>query len=179
MPHRIREAWMSKSAGGKPYNGPVEVGETYVGGKEEKHAERQAQGTGGRGAGLEGARGRREGPGDESGLRAVTNTTKPTFQGFVAEPVALDATVYTYEGMPFKHELVKHAVRHEGLSRALMQNETTMARASVRNPYERAATQAFPVAALPKPGPRSPSRPERLVQTPPQGPSARSRGSFS
>ena len=32
MLHRIREAWMPKS-GGKPYDGPVEVDETYMGGK--------------------------------------------------------------------------------------------------------------------------------------------------
>ena len=32
MLHRIREAWMPKG-GGKPYDGPVEVDETYFGGK--------------------------------------------------------------------------------------------------------------------------------------------------
>ena len=33
MPHRIREAWMPEADGGPPYDGPVEVDETYVGGK--------------------------------------------------------------------------------------------------------------------------------------------------
>lgn len=33
MPHRIREAWMPEADEGPPYDGPVEVDETYVGGK--------------------------------------------------------------------------------------------------------------------------------------------------
>ena len=33
MLHRIREAWMPKTGGGKPFEGPVEADETYMGGK--------------------------------------------------------------------------------------------------------------------------------------------------
>ena len=52
MLHRIREAWMPKAGGGKPYDGPVEVDETYMGGKRKNmsNAKRKELAGTGRGA---------------------------------------------------------------------------------------------------------------------------------
>ena len=68
MLHRIREAWMPKG-GGKPYDGPVEVDETYR--EAPQHVECSPQGAGGHRArcGRQNGGCRREGPGDESRLR--------------------------------------------------------------------------------------------------------------
>ena len=47
--------------------------------------------------------------------KVVRSTNKATLQGFVADNVAPDATVFTddataYQGLPYKHESVKHSV---------------------------------------------------------------------
>ena len=118
LAHRIRETWVKKNA---PMAGPVEVDETYFGGREgNKHArKKQRLGRGGIGkAIIAGAKDR-----DTNKVRAevVEATDAETLQGFIADHVAPDATIYTdeaaaYKGMPFKHESVRHGtgeyVRH-------------------------------------------------------------------
>ena len=112
LSHRIRECW---DEGQKRYSGPVEVDETYVGGKERnKHASLKLRaGRGGVGKSIiVGAKDR-----DTNRVCAsmIGNTDKQSLQGFVINHARPGATVYTdehsgYKGMPFHHEAVKHGV---------------------------------------------------------------------
>ena len=123
MLHRIREAWMPKSGGGgdgTPFQGPVEVDETYFGGKRANmsNAKRKELADAGVGRGAVGKTavvGMKDRATNQVSARVVTDTTKPTLQGFVMEHTDPDATVYSdeaaaYEGLPNPHEAVKHSV---------------------------------------------------------------------
>ena len=86
MMHRIREAWMSR----KLNAGRGAVGKTAVAGIKDREL-------------------------NEVRAKVVEDTTARTLQGFVADNVSSDATVYTddstsYSNLPFYHESVKHSV---------------------------------------------------------------------
>ena len=112
MLHRIREAWNAECEG--LFAGPVEVDETYFGGREgNKHAhKKQRLGRGGVGkAVVAGAKDRAT---NRVRAEVVKATDAETLQGFVVDHAAPGATVYTdeaaaYKGMPFKHESVRHS----------------------------------------------------------------------
>ena len=112
MAHRLREALKEEDA---LFSGPVEVDESFLGGKEKnKHANKKLHaGRGGVGKAIVvGAKDRET---NRVSATVVKNTDAKTLQGFVGDHAVKGATVYTddhggYQGMPFKHETVKHSV---------------------------------------------------------------------
>ena len=114
MLHRLREAWARQTGG--PLSGPVEVDETYMGGKRHNMSLRKRAEQTGRGpVGKTPVVGVKDRETNEVRAQAIENTDAETLQGFVADHVAPEAKVYTddaaaYDGLPQAHESVRHSV---------------------------------------------------------------------
>ena len=118
MMHRIREAWGED--GGEPFDGPVEVDESYFGGRRKNmsNAKRKALREAGAGRGAVGKTavvGMKDRATNEVRAEVVTTTDAETLQEFVEENTEADATVYTddaaaYRGVERTHQAVRHSV---------------------------------------------------------------------
>ena len=110
MAHRIREMWNRANV---PFAGPVEVDETWVGGKEQNRHQSKKHGTG-PGAGKSIVVGAKDRASNQIAAEQIHRTDRATLHGFVQDHAADDAEVYTdehrsYEGLPH-HQAVKHSV---------------------------------------------------------------------
>ena len=112
MAHRIRE---TLAAQGSKFSGPVEVDETYIGGKERnKHESKRLKA--GRGpVGKTAVVGMKDRDTGQITSEVVESTDGPTLQEFVERNTKPTATVYTddaraYKGIHRQHETVKHSV---------------------------------------------------------------------
>ena len=118
MQQRIREAWTGEGAA--MMDGPVEVDETYFGGKRKNmsNAKRKAlrEAEAGRGAvGKTAVIGAKDRDSNRVAARVIESTDGPTLKGFVIDHAAPGAKVYSddagaYAGIPFDHETVKHSL---------------------------------------------------------------------
>ena len=113
LAHRIRKSFETN---GGLFAGPVEVDESYFGGRranmpKAKRKKMSGRGTAGKTA-VVGAKDRASG---RVSAVVVPSTDTKTLQSFVSENAAPGATVYTdeaaaYQGIPFAHEAVRHSV---------------------------------------------------------------------
>ncbi|MDE0629632.1 MAG: IS1595 family transposase [Bryobacterales bacterium] len=115
LAHRIRDA-LSES-GKATFAGPVEVDETYMGGKRRNMSNSKRKTQTGRGpVGKTAVVGAKDRESNQVAAKVVTSTDRDTLQGFVKDHAADDATVYTdeakaYKTLPFNHDSVKHSLK--------------------------------------------------------------------
>ena len=114
LAHRIRESWADGQAA--PFAGPVEIDETYIGGKRRNMSRAKRKDLTGRGAvGKAAVAGAKDRASNRVSARTVRGTDTETLQGFVRETAKPGASVFTddaaaYRGMGgFKHESVNHS----------------------------------------------------------------------
>lgn len=114
LAHRIREAWNYDL---EQFNGPVEVDETYIGGKEKnKHADKKLNA--GRGTvGKTAVVGTKDRTTKQIQAQVVENTTAETLTGFVYSTSRQKAQTYTDDAKAYQalkraaHATVKHSVK--------------------------------------------------------------------
>ena len=113
LAHRLRKAF--ETSGGL-FLGPVEVGETYMGGVRKNMPKGRRAAMEGRGAvGETAVVGAKDRESNEVRARVVERTDAATLQGFVVEHAYAFATVYTddasaYAGLLHRHDTVKHSL---------------------------------------------------------------------
>ena len=114
LAHRIRKVWDKEQE--KRFEGPVEVDETYIGGKESnKHASKKLNA--GRGTvGKIAVAGIKDRDSNQVNVEVVESTNKSTLQGFIGDNVEIGAEVYSdehgaYTGMvDYRHDAVAHGI---------------------------------------------------------------------
>ena len=114
MQHRIREAWAGEAA--EIMAGPVEAGETHVGGRRANMSKAERKARKGRGpVDMTTVAGVKDRATKKVAAKVVRDTTAATLQSFVRGHAGEAAVVYTdehrtYRGLP-RHEAVNHGVR--------------------------------------------------------------------
>ena len=111
MLHRIREAFSDLAQG---FQGPVEVDETYMGGRERNKHEKDKLKAGRGPVGKTAVQGVKDRASGKVSATVVERTARETLQGFVKWVTEDGAVIYTdeataYEGLP-NRESVKHSV---------------------------------------------------------------------
>ena len=113
LAHRLRFALTQD---GGLFAGPVEVDETFIGGKEaNKHESKKLKS--GRGAvGKSAVVGVKDRETGKVSASVVVNTRAKTLQDFVSDNAAKDAEIFTddaaaYHDIPFNHKVVKHSIK--------------------------------------------------------------------
>ncbi|MDE2818659.1 MAG: IS1595 family transposase [Chloroflexota bacterium] len=114
LAHRLREAWKDHGA---EFAGPVEVDETYIGGKRKNMSKAKRKELAGTGRGAVGKAvvvGARDRATNRVSAGMARGTDMASLQGFIAARAADVAKVYTdehsgYAGMRFDHEAVNHS----------------------------------------------------------------------
>ena len=111
MAQKIREGWKE---GKSMLKGPVEVDETFIGGKEKnKHEDKRSHTQGPSGKAV--VVGMKDRETNKLIAKPVPDRTKKEMHGFINSNVAIGAEVYTddhksYIGIPHKHESVNHSI---------------------------------------------------------------------
>ena len=101
MLHRLREAWAKESA--VPFDGPIEVDETYMGGRRNNMPKSKRKGLEGRGTvGKTAIVGAKDRVSNQVSAKVVKSTDKATLHGFVADNAAPGATVYTDDAKAYQ-----------------------------------------------------------------------------
>ena len=116
MLHRIRESWERVDNGnGSGFSGPVEVDETYMGGKRKNMSHKKRKTLTGRGpVGKTAVAGIKDRASNHVVAAVVRNTKSETMSRFIMEHTDADTKIYTddaltYHALP-NHETVKHSV---------------------------------------------------------------------
>ncbi len=115
LAHRLRSA-LSQDDQENLFNGPVEVDETYIGGKRGNMSNTKRKTLKGRGSvGKTAVVGIKDRESNRVSAKVVKSTDAETLQGFVKQNTHPDATVYTdeataYASLPFNHDSVKHSL---------------------------------------------------------------------
>ena len=116
LAHRLRYALTQDHP--ERFDGPVEVDETYVGGKRRNmsNAKRTELADTGRGpVGKTAVVGAKDRATKQVAAKVVQSTDSETLQGFVKDHAAAGATIYSddasaYDSIPFDHATVKHSL---------------------------------------------------------------------